>query len=105
VDSEGKPLLLHNEVRQPGHWIGFELDQPGKNRQAYGAMITVEYEGGKMTRQCQPGGSYLSSSDPRIHFGIGKATKVDRVTVKWPDGKSDSWDNPTPGRYNRLTRR
>ncbi len=104
VDSEGSPLLLHNVTQHAGHWAGFRLIGTGKsNRDAYGAMVTVESGGRKLLRQCQSAGSYLSASDPRVHFGIGKATVMDRVTVVWPDGKRQQWAHLMADRYVTLT--
>ncbi len=109
VDSEGVPLLLHNETPPPpgmnANWVGFVcLDAAG--RDAYGATLTVEQEGApaRMVRQCQTAGSYLSSSDPRVHFGLGSkpAERISRITVRWPDGRTDNWKNVPTGRYWRL---
>lgn len=111
VDSEGKPVLLHNESVVPrGNWIGFRLVARGENvnRDAYGAVVTVTVGERRLARQCQPGGSYLSSSDPRVHFGLGRDARadktVDRVTVRWPDGTTQSWDALPAGRYVTLTK-
>lgn len=104
VDSEGAPLLLHNVTQHAGHWAGFRLIGTGKsNRDAYGAIVTVEITGRKLMRQCQSAGSYLSASDPRVHFGLGKATVLDRVTVVWPDGKRQQWEHLKADRYVTLT--
>lgn len=105
VDSEGEPLLLHNEAAPAGHWIGLTLAQPtGGNRGAYGALVTLEAGGRKFLRQCHPGGSYLSSSDPRVHFGLGDAARVDRLTVRWPDGKTETFTDLPADRYLTLAR-
>lgn len=106
VDSEGKPLLLRNdsEVRKDG-WVGFKLSGPKArfNRDGYGTTITIVAGGQKRLRQCHPGGSYLSSSDARVHFGLGSAT-LESVTVRWPDGSTDLWKgSEVPvGRYSTL---
>jgi hypothetical protein len=106
VDSEGVPVLLHNETKFKiqnskfvgGHWVGFRLlDKNG--RDAYGATVTVEAGGRKITRLCRADGSYLSSSDSRVHFGLGDATRLDRASVRWPDGTSDAMTNVPVDRY------
>ena len=107
VDAEGKPLLLHNESAGTAAWAGFRVRQsgPGKTRDGYGTIIIVETKGRKLVRQCQPGGSYLSSSDARVHFGLGAAANtLDQVTVRWPDGKQETWKNVPTNRYLTLTR-
>lgn len=106
VDSEGQPLLLRNEgeVRKGG-WVGFQLSAPKArfNRDGYGTTITIVAGGQKRLRQCHPGGSYLSSSDERVHFGLGSAA-LESVTVRWPDGSIDTWKgSEVPvGRYCTL---
>lgn len=103
VDSEGAPLLLHNVTPRAGHWVGFRLIGTGRsNRDAYGALVTIEVGGRRLLRQCQSAGSYLSASDSRVHFGLGKATVLDRVTVHWPDGKRQQWQHVTVDRYTTL---
>jgi len=104
VDSEGRPQLLHNESVTPeGSWVGFRLLGGGRsNRDAYGAVITLRAGGQRRVRQCQPGGSYLSSSDPRVHFGLGTAS-LDSVTIRWPDGSTQTWADIPVGRYYTVT--
>jgi len=100
VDSEGRPLLLHNESHVPQtSWIGFRLIGRGRsNRAALGAQITVKTNRGKLLRQCQPGGSYLSSSDRRVHFGLGKA-EIESATIRWPDGTVQTLYGLQQGEY------
>jgi enediyne biosynthesis protein E4 len=100
VDSEGRPLLLHNETPlSENSWVGFRLiGALPNNRDAYGAKIRVVSGAQKLSRQCQPGGSYLSSSDPRVHFGLTYGL-LDGVTITWPDGTTQSWTDLPPGRY------
>ena len=89
VDSEGAPLLLHNETQPTGHWFGVRLIGAPSNRDGYGAFVTAKCGGRTLTRHCHADGSYLSSSDPRVHFGIGTATKIDSLTIRWPDRHKD----------------
>jgi len=113
VDSEGKPLLLHNESAVPRRtgWVGFRLmtrgGGAGAHRDAYGAIVTIRAGQHRWVRQCQPGGSYLSSSDPRVHFGLGIVgaanTSLERVSVRWPDGTTQTWNNLPAGHYLTLT--
>lgn len=102
VNSEGVPVLLHNDSPTTGGWVGFRCLGPG-GADAYGAAVTVEAGGQKYLRQCQTSGSYMSASDPRVHIGIGAATKIDQVTVRWPDGKTDTWKDVPTGKYLTLT--
>jgi enediyne biosynthesis protein E4 len=104
VDSEGRPLLLHNETQTPeGGWVGFHLrGAGGSNRDAYGAVVTVETKDRKMVRQCQSSGSYLSASDARIHIGLGDAA-IERATIRWPDGTVQTLPPAPRGRYMSVT--
>jgi hypothetical protein len=93
VDAEGTPLLLHNVAPKKHHWITFSLKGRGANRLALGARI-VARDGKKIwISQVSPASSYLSSSDPRVHFGLGETAKLESVVVKWPSGKQTSLRN------------
>lgn len=105
VDAEGKPLLLHNETQKTGHWLGVRLIGNESNRWGYGAVLTATIGSRTLVRQCHPGGSYLSSSDPRVHFGLGKAKRVDKLSVRWPSGKVDVYKNLPADRYITLRER
>ncbi len=102
VDSEGKPLLLHNQERASGHWVGIKLVGAKSNRSGYGAILTAQVGARTLTRQCQSCGSYMSASDARVHFGLGAATTIDILTVKWPSGRTDTYKNLAADRYLTL---
>lgn len=99
VDSQGSPVLLHNESYKTGHWLGVRLEGVGSNRDGYGAMLTAEFDGKKVLRHCHADGSYMSSSDSRIIFGLGISTKIERLTVKWPNGDSQTHTDLPIDRY------
>jgi hypothetical protein len=81
VSNSGGPLaLLRNEGKR-GNWVGILLRGKTSNRQGIGARVTLESASGRQVREVKAGGSYLSSSDPRIHFGIGTATSVERLEI------------------------
>lgn len=103
VDSEGKPLLLHNEGGPAHHWLGVRLVGAKSNRDGYGAALTLKTAGGKtLYRLCRADGSYLSSSDPRVHFGLGTEEKIESLTVRWPSGRTETFDAPTVDCYIRV---
>jgi hypothetical protein len=102
VDSEGKPLLLHNETPAVGHWLELTLVGTKSNRDGLGAVVEVTAGGLKQTRLCQTDGSYLSASDKRVHVGLGAATKADSVTVRWPSGHTDVFHNISADRQVTL---
>jgi hypothetical protein len=94
--------LLKNDADTGGnHWLGVEL-RGKKHADVVGAKITLETVDGTQTRYAIGGGSYASSSDRRQVFGIGKATKVGKLTVMWPNGQKQSWDSLAIDQYWRL---
>ena len=102
VDSEGKPLLLHNEGGPARHWLGVRLVGTKSNRSGYGATLSITVGGKTLTRHCRTDGSYLSASDPRVHFGLGdKGTPVD-LTVRWPGGRVERFAGLPADRYVTL---
>ena len=77
----GRLALLENTARR-GRWLEVRL-----RRFAPGTRVTAVLPGGrKLVREVLAGSSYLSSEDPRVHFGLGKASTVARLTVRFPDG-------------------
>ena len=83
---DGQATLLRNTGVAGRHWVAFELAGVKSNRLAIGARVTITAGGMTQTDEVRSGGSYLSQSDLRVHFGLGAATKVDAVTVRWPTG-------------------
>jgi ASPIC and UnbV/FG-GAP-like repeat len=83
VASVGGPLALLENTGTAGTWLEVALDAF-----APGAEVTVVLpDGRRLRRQAQAGGSYLSSEDPRLHFGLGGARRVRELVVRWPDGE------------------
>jgi len=80
------PSLLRLAAKLPNHWIELKLEGVKSNRSAIGARIRVTAGGLVQTAEVRSGGSYLSQSDLRLHFGLGGATKVDTVEITWPGG-------------------
>jgi hypothetical protein len=89
-DLDGSPQLLRNESKGTGNWLLVRLRGQGKNLDAIGA--TVSAVTGKVTRSrlVQAGSSYISQEDLRQHFGLGQATMVDAIEVRWPDGTTSA---------------
>ncbi|MBT8111994.1 MAG: CRTAC1 family protein [Gammaproteobacteria bacterium] len=94
--------LYRNEWQGSGSWIGFELRGKTGNRDAIGARVTVEADGRRMVEEKKAGSSYQTSGDPRLHLGLGNADIATRVTVRWPGGGEDVFENLAGGRYYRL---
>jgi hypothetical protein len=91
ANRDAAPYLLINQRADRGNWIRFRaLDQSG--RDAYGAVVSLQVGDRWLTRQVQPDGSYLAANDPRVHFGLGSASKAGAVTVRWPTGEKETFD-------------
>ena len=89
VNRDAPAAILRNTTAGSGHWIRFRvLDANG--RDALGALVTARVGQRRMTRPVLTGYSYLAANDPRVHLGLGDATSVDEVTVRWPDGTTDT---------------
>jgi hypothetical protein len=78
--------LLHNSGGNGNHFLNFKLVGTKSNRDAMGARIRVQAGGVSQIREIAGGGSYLSQSDLRAHFGLGRATSAQTVEVNWPSG-------------------
>jgi hypothetical protein len=88
--AQNTPLAyVHNRSESPGHFATFRLEGTASNRDAIGARVTVVAGGRGRTAWRFGGGSYASGGDPRLHFGLGPAPRVDEVEVRWPSGRVD----------------
>lgn len=85
----GRARLYRNVVPQRGHWLIVRAIDPGLNRDAYGAQVSVRVGDKTYRRLINPASSYLCSNDARAHFGLGSADHVDEIEVLWPDGKRE----------------
>jgi enediyne biosynthesis protein E4 len=79
------PTLLRNDAPKGNHWIKLRLEGTKSNRSAIGARVVVRYAGKVQVQEVLSGCSFLSSNDPRLHFGLGGATTAE-IEVRWPSG-------------------
>ena len=86
---EGSPMILRNEGSPKNHWISFELAGTKSNRLALNARVHITAGDLVQLGEVQSGGSYISQSDLRLHFGLGDHTKADTVEITWPSGKKE----------------
>jgi len=87
MSNNGKAALLHNENHTGNGWIRLKLVGTTSNRDAYGARVRVTVGRETQTQEVHSGSSYLSASDRRLLFGLGKAMQADRVEIRWPSGR------------------
>ena len=114
LDNDGDPdLVIANDhgptqlllnTQQDRHWLGLRLiGREGRDVPGAAAVLTLP-DGRALSRRVRIDGSYLSSSDPRLLFGLGAATAGQSVTVTWPDGIDERWENLAVDRYHTLRR-
>ena len=84
-----------------GNWIRFRV-RTRVGRDAHGALVSALVGGKRVQRSVQPEGSYLSSNDPRPHFGLGTETIVRDVTVRWTDGRTEAFGDHQAGSVVEL---
>jgi enediyne biosynthesis protein E4 len=89
-NMDASPSLLRNVCNNANHWLSLKLvGGPKSGHDAIGAKVFLTAAGVRQRADVFSGGSYASSSDPRLHFGLGSATKADKVEIHWPSGTID----------------
>ena len=88
-NSGEMPLLLRNDGGNANHWLEILLIGTKSNRDGIGATVRLSSEGFLQTRQAKGGSSYMSASDPRLHFGLGKRSTIESLNITWPSGHVD----------------
>jgi len=84
---DGETLLLKNQTTGGGHWLRIKTIGSASNRDGFGTRVEVKAGRKIQSGEVRANSSYLSASDPRLHFGLGAETKLDAITVHWPSGK------------------
>ena len=101
---DGHPVILRNVSADKNHWVELKLvGGPKSPRDAVGATVYLTANGMKQRGDVLSGGSYASSNDPRLHFGLGQAAKVDDIEIHWPDGKLEHVSVPGVDRIVTIT--
>jgi hypothetical protein len=87
VSTNAGPLhILRNETVTTNHWITLHLTGHKSNRDGIGAVVKLTTAHGSQWVTATTSSGYLSSSDPRVHFGLGDSRVVDRIEIRWPSG-------------------
>jgi enediyne biosynthesis protein E4 len=97
VANQRGPLLIYENTVQPDrHWIELALEGSVGNRSAVGARVEVQWNGRTQVQEVSGGNGFSSQNDRRLHYGLGDATRVDRVVIRWPSGqgKTQMIENP-----------
>ncbi len=88
------PLVYKNDLQNGNHWIEIELQGTSSNADAVGAKVVVEWDGKKQVQTVTAGMGFSSQNQHRLHLGIGKSNRIDRVTIHWPSGKETAVNSP-----------
>jgi len=107
IDLKRNPVLLRNDGGNSNHWLGITLHDNNSPAAVISARVTLYAGDLKLTRVNQPATSYLSSNDPRIHFGLGDLSIIDKIEVRWSDGEIEtfSFSGIEIDRYLTISRR
>jgi hypothetical protein len=100
-NQDAPPNLLRNET-SVGSWLTIELEVPIGEPTPFGTTVTVTVEGRKLRRDLVAATSHLSTHDPRLHFGLGEAVRVEAVDVRWPDGTRSNRGNVAANQFLRI---
>ena len=95
------PTLLRNDSKN-GNWLMVLVLGPRGNRDAVGARLVLRVGAKKQLRLVSAGSGFLSSNDPREHFGLGPATKADELEVTWPDGRVERFPALGAGQLHTI---
>jgi hypothetical protein len=104
VDIEGPVMLLGNQTGGDNHWLKLDLRGAAPNVFEYGARVTGKAGDRVWRSEVSPASSYLSSSDPRIHWGLGDATTLESITIRWSDGTEQLLHNVAADRILRVVK-
>jgi len=99
VNNDERPTLLRNDTAS-GRWITLRLEGTVSNHDAIGAHVTIEAGGTRQVAEVRSGGSYISNNDVRVHFGLGDRTKVDRLQIRWPNGRIETATDLMSNRFD-----
>ena len=102
VDLKAAPAILNNNGGNHNNWLGITLTGNQGAGSAIGAEVIVHTQLGKQVFVNQWTTSYLSNSDPRIHVGLDKQNKIDKLEIKWPSGLNEAYENIEVNQYLRI---
>lgn len=104
ADLEGAPVLWRNEGGPDrGNWLSVQLTGSRSNRMAIGARLELRVGDRVLVRELRTDGSYLAAHDPRVHFGLGRASRAEELRIRWPSGRRQILRDLPANRWLRLT--
>ncbi len=103
VANQNGPILIYrNNVDPANNWIDFELEGSASNRSAIGAQVRVFWKGQQQLQEVSGGIGFSSQNQRRLHFGLGKNAKIEKVEIRWPSGKIQIIENLELNTVHRI---
>jgi hypothetical protein len=104
VANQRGPLLIYTNTLAPGrHWLALDLEGTASNRSAIGARVEVRWNGQRQVQEVSGGSGFSAQNDRRLHVGLGSATSVDAVEIRWPSGRTQTIEHPEIDRVLHVT--
>ena len=86
---DGSPVFLRNQSTENGNWVRIKAVGTRSDRDGFGARVELQAGGLTEYAEVRANSSFESASDPRLHFGLGRTTRIDSIEVRWPSGQVD----------------
>jgi hypothetical protein len=103
VANQRGPLLVYkNTVAPENKWLSFDLTGTSSNRSAIGAEVTVFWDGQRQVQVVSGGNGFCSENQRALHFGLGKNPQIERAVVRWPSGKIQTIEHPSPDQVLKI---
>lgn len=102
ANMNDRPDLYRGTSDPARHWIDVKLIGTTSNRSAIGARVHIVTAAAEQWQEVRGGGSYLSQNDLRVHFGVAAATLIDRLDVRWPNGREEHWERLAADKLHTL---
>jgi enediyne biosynthesis protein E4 len=102
ANQKGPLLVYKNTVVKENDWVQFELQGTRSNRSAIGAQVKLFWNDQVQIQEVSGGSGYASQNQRRLHFGLGKDARVERVEIRWPSGQTQTIHTPQTGTLHRI---
>jgi hypothetical protein len=102
ANQNSSPIIYKNTVDSLNNWISFELIGIKSNKSAIGAKVDLQWDGKIQTQVVSGGIGFCAQNQRRLHFGVGKATWIEKATIHWPSGNLQVIDQPELNRLHKI---
>jgi hypothetical protein len=102
ANQKGPLLLYKNTVTPDNQWIAFELEGSVSNRSAIGAQVRLFWNGHEQVQEVSGGSGFGAQNQRRVHFGLGKHPRLEKVMIRWPSGKVQTLTVPAMGHIHQV---